>query len=194
METKSLHAPVIDERQFGMNPHKFSMWLFMVSIVMIFAGLTSAYIVRQGEGQWLEYTMPKVFYVSTAILLLSSFSLQWSYKAAKNENLKQHRLGVFITLGFGLAFLVGQMMSWQALVAQGVYFVGNPAGSFMYVLTGVHAFHLVSGIFVLIYLVVNSFRVLAKKDRLVKISICTTYWHFLDMLWLYLFVFLLLNH
>ena len=194
MKSESLQAPILDKRQFGMNPHKFSMWLFMVSIIMIFAGLTSAYIVRQGEGQWLEYTMPKVFYISTAILVLSSLSLHWAYNAAKKNKMKQHRIGVVSTLVLGLAFLVGQLMSWQALVAEGVYFVGNPAGSFMYVLTGVHAFHLVSGLLVLVYLVISSFRIKVREDLLLRVSICTTYWHFLDMLWVYLFVFLLLNH
>lgn len=178
----------------SMHPKKFALWLFIVTVVMIFAALTSAYIVRQSEGNWLEFSLPQSLYITSGIIFLSSVSMQWAYAAARKDNLNSLRVGMLITAVLGIAFLVGQLLSWEDLVAMDVYFVGNPAGSFIYVLTGLHAVHLVSGVIFLILVTINVFRYKVHSKNMDQLEMCATYWHFLDGLWLYLFLFLLLNH
>lgn len=175
----------------GLPTFKILLWLAMVSMVMMFAGLTSGYIVRQAEDNWVVFELPKIFYFSTGFIILSSISMQLAFMAVKNNNLAGLRTGLIVTLGLGLAFSFTQFTAWSELVNMGVYFTGNPSGSFLYVITGLHLAHLVGGI---IYLMVVSTRSLQgkyNKENYLPVELCTIYWHFLDGLWLYLFVFLL---
>jgi cytochrome c oxidase subunit III len=182
------------EQPISMHPKKFALWLFIVTIVMIFASLTSAYIVRQSEGNWLEFDLPSIFWYTSVMIILSSFTLHFAYISAKKDDLKSLRLGMIITCVLGLLFLIGQWYSWVALVDRDVYFVGNPAGSFLYVFTGLHAIHLISGVIFLIIVLISSFRYKVHSKNMDVMEMCVTYWHFLGGLWLYLFMFLLLNH
>ena len=145
------------EQPISMHPKKFALWLFIVTVVMIFASLTSAYIVRQSEGNWLEFDLPQIFWYSSGIIILSSLTLHWSYLSAKKDELSAVKTGMIITTILGVAFLVSQWYSWVALVDRDVYFVGNPAGSFLYVFTGLHAIHLISGVIFLIIVLISSF-------------------------------------
>jgi cytochrome c oxidase subunit III len=182
------------QQPMAMHPKKFATWLFIVSIVMIFAALSSAYMVRRAEGNWLEFELPAIFWINSAILLASSFTMHWAYFSAKKDSLNNLKLAMIVTVGLGLAFLVGQWYSWVALVDMKVFFVGNPSGSFLYVLTGLHAFHLITGLIFLFIILAASFQYKIHAKSMVRMEMCATYWHFLDILWLYLFVFLLVNH
>lgn len=178
----------------SMHPKKFALWLFIVSVVMIFASLTSAYIVREAEGNWLLFEMPQIIYYNTIIIVLSSVTMQWAYSAAKKDNLNNLRIGLIATTALGFAFLAGQYLAWGALVDNNVFFVGNPAGSFMYVLTGLHGVHLISGVIFLSLVLRAAFKYKVHSRNLLKVEMCTTYWHFLGGLWVYLFIFLAFNH
>jgi cytochrome c oxidase subunit III len=182
------------EQPISMHPKKFALWLFIVTVVMIFASLTSAYIVRQSEGNWLEFDLPSIFWYTSGIIVFSSITLHFAYLSARKDELSKLRLGMVITSVLGIAFLVGQWYSWAALVDRDVYFVGNPAGSFLYVFTGLHAIHLISGVIFLIIVLISSFRYKVHSKNMDVMEMCVTYWHFLGGLWLYLFMFLLLNH
>ncbi|GAB2498510.1 MAG: cytochrome oxidase subunit III [Cytophagales bacterium] len=182
------------EQPISMHPKKFALWLFMVTVVMLFAAWTSAYIVRQAEGNWLEYDLPQVFWITSGIVVLSSIALQWAYFSAKKDNFANLRTGMVLTVLLGIGFLVGQWYSWVALVDREVFFVGNPAGSFLYVITGMHALHLISGLIFLIIVLISTFRLKVHSQAMNTMEMATTYWHFLGGLWLYLFMFLLLNH
>jgi cytochrome c oxidase subunit 3 len=182
------------ERPLSMNPKKFALWLFIISIVMIFAALTSAYIVRQADGEWLVFDLPMEMYVTTGIILLSSVTMHWAYLAAKRDELTQVKIAITLTTILGIAFLVGQVLVWQALVDMRVFLVGNPSGSFLYILSGLHGLHLISGVIFLIIVLISTFNYKVHAKNLNQIQMCTTYWHFLDILWVYLFLFLLLNH
>lgn len=173
------------------NKWKFITWLFIISIIMLFASQTSAYLVRRAEGNWVEFTVPVIFYYSTAILVLSSIFLHMAYLAAKRDNFTSLKLFISAAFGFGLAFLVMQYYGWQDLQTQGVFLKGNPSGSFFYVLTGLHGFHLITGLFVLLFAFIAAFKTRINAKELNQIEVCNTYWHFLDLLWVYLFVFLL---
>ena len=180
----------------AMHPKKFALWLFIISIVMIFAAMTSAYIVRQGEGNWLVFNLPDVFWVNTAVILLSSLSMHLAYSAAKKDNINTLKIAMTLTTVLGVAFLIGQYLSWNELKVQHVIFSdpGTPAGSFVYVFTGLHGFHLVTGVIFLIIVLISAFRYKVHSRNMVQIEMCATYWHFLDGLWIYLFLFLLMNH
>lgn len=183
--------------QVGMNPKKFALWLFMVSVIMIFGALTSAYIVRQAEGNWLDFEMPAMFWITSALILASSVTMHWAYLSAKRDNHEMAKVAMVITVILGTGFLVGQWLGWNELVANGIYLVGRESsgvsGSFMYVISGLHGVHVISGVIFLAVVLVNVFRLKIHSKKLSQIEMCTTYWHFLDGLWLYLFVFLLLN-
>jgi cytochrome c oxidase subunit III len=184
-------------KPLSMHPKKFALWLFMVSVIMIFGAFTSAYIVRQAEGNWMDFPMPSMFWFTTAIILVSSGTMHWAYLAAKRDNIEMTKIAISITAILGVAFLVGQYMGWNELVSDGVHFVGRDgsavSGSFLYVISGVHGVHVISGVIFLLFMLVAVFRLKVHSRSLLQIEMCTTYWHFLDGLWLYLFVFLLLN-
>ncbi len=185
------------KRPMAMNPQKFALWLFIVSIVMIFAAMTSAYIVRRAEGNWLEVEIPLIMYISTGVILLSSITMHWAYLSAKRDNLQPLKTALLLTTLLGIIFIVTQFKSWETLKEAGVFFGGelsNPGGSFVYVLTGLHGFHLISGVVFLFVVLISAFGYKVHSKNLNLIEMSATYWHFLDALWIYLFVFLLLNH
>jgi len=181
------------DKPLAMHPKKFALWIFIASVIMIFAALTSAYIVRQSDGNWMMFDLPNTFWVTSAIILISSGTMHWAYLAAKKDNLEVTKIAISITSVLGLAFLVGQYIAWGDLVKRNVYFVGNPSGSFVYVLSGLHGMHIIGGVVFLLIVLVATFRYKVHSRSLAQMEMCATYWHFLDGLWLYLFVFLLLN-
>ena len=126
--------------------------------------------------------------------LLSSVFMYWAYLSARKDKLEQVKLALSITSVLGALFLIGQYMAWEQLVDAGVFFVGNPAGSFMYVFTGLHGVHLISGVVYLLYLLISSFKYKVHSKNMLNMEMCSTFWHFLGGLWIYLFIFLLLNH
>lgn len=162
------------------------------SIVMLFAGLTSGYIVRQAEGNWRFFELPSVFYVSSIIILMSSFTMQMAIRAVKKDDLSQVKTFLLITLGLGLAFVFSQFLGWNELVKNDVYFADKltPSGSFFYVITGLHLAHLAFGLLGLIITGSKSIRERYSSKNYLGISLCAIYWHFLGGLWIYLFVFL----
>lgn len=189
---KLVDTPV--EQPLSMHPKKFALWLFIVTVVMIFAAFTSAHIVRQADGDWLIYDIPSMLWYTSGIILLSSVFMQWAYIAAKKDKLEQVKIALTITTALGIVFLFGQLKAWDQLVDAGVFFVGNPAGSFMYIFTGIHGVHLISGVIYLIYMLISSFRYKVHSKNMLNMEMSATWWHFLGGLWIYLFIFLLLNH
>lgn len=185
----------VPEGPLSMHPKKFALWLFMVTVVMIFAAFTSAHIVRQAQGEWLIYDLPQQFLINTGIIALSSIFLHLAFRAAKKDNVKMLKPMVLIATLLGFGFLAGQWAAWGDLVSAGNHFVGgNVAPSFLYVITGVHAAHLIGGVIYLLYILISSFRYKVHSKNMLNMEMCTTFWHFLGGLWVYLYIFLLLNH
>lgn len=172
---------------------KILLWIGLAGIIMFFAALISGYIVRQAEGNWLVFELPSMFYVSSAIILTSSITLEIAKAAIKKDQTKKVYQFLLYTLGLGLLFVLFQFLGWNQLVSNNIHFSGgNPSESFFYALSGLHLAHLFFGV---VSLAVTSFK--AKKNRYsstnyLGISLCAIYWHFLDFLWLILFVFLAL--
>jgi cytochrome c oxidase subunit III len=172
--------------------YKILLWIAMVSMVMMFAGLTSGYIVKQSDSNWQVFQLPPIFYVSTALILLSSISMQWALASVRKDRIAQMRTGLIITLGLGLAFTFTQFTAWSILVREGIFFTGNPSGSFLYVLTGLHLAHLFGGIIYLMIVTTRSIQGRYHPGYYLPVELCATFWHFLDGLWVYLFIFLMM--
>ncbi|HKR05869.1 MAG TPA: cytochrome c oxidase subunit 3 [Bacteroidia bacterium] len=183
-----------DQTYTSIPSQKIFLWIAIVSIIMLFAGLTSGYIVRQAEGNWVHFELPKIFYLSTAFIVISSLFMQWALWSAKKNHRGNLLTGLIITLGLGLAFSFAQFLGWTKLVEMKVFFGGvtaNPSGSFLYVLTGLHLAHLAGGLIYLLFVITNSIRGKYNSEYSLPIQLCAIYWHFLDILWVYLFIFLL---
>lgn len=197
MENKELEEEQL-KPMIAVHPKKFLLWLFIVTIVMMFAAMTSAYLVRSTDGDWLKFDLPNTFLVSTAVIILSSITIQGAFWAAQNNNSKMLIAGMLVTVVLGISFLVLQYEGmFVDLVGQKVFLGGrysNPAGSFVYVLSLLHGFHLITGLIYLLIVLYSSVRGQVHSGNLLQIEMCTTYWHFLDLLWIYLFVFLQLNN
>jgi cytochrome c oxidase subunit 3 len=191
---KIVDLKIVEEpgKPLAMHPQKFGMWIFMASVFILFMALTSAYIVRQAEGNWVFFELPSLFYTTTVVIILSSVTMQLAYFAAKKDNLERVKILVTFTSILGLAFLIGQFLGWRELITNRIFLVGNPSGSFVYIITGLHGAHLISAVVFLLIVLYSTFKYKVHSKSLARIEMCTTYWHFLGGLWLYLFVFLIL--
>lgn len=173
------------------------LWISMISMAMIFAGLTSALVVRKAEGNWLQFDFPIWFYISTVLIIASSFTMNWAKNSIKKDNSDSARKGFNFTLILGLGFTLTQYLTWQVLYDKGVYFTGpgsNASGSFLYVLTLLHLLHLAGGVIALLITFYKFNKGEYTSKSLLGVELCAIFWHFLDFLWLYLFLFLLYNH
>ena len=185
------------ELGLGWHPKRVLLILLIFSIVMMFAAFTSGYIVRRDEGNWREFDLPMSLLFNSIIIALSSAAMQFAYFSAKHDEIKRANLSLLATIALGVVFLFGQMHSWSDLVAGHTFFGGadaNPSGSFVYVLMGVHAFHLVTGLIFVAVVLKRSLQYQVHSRATLSIGNATLYWHFLGGLWLYLYLFLLLNH
>lgn len=178
----------------SMHPQKFAMWLFLVTVVMVFISLSSAYIVKKSVGEWEYISFPPLFQVTSVLIVLSSVTMQVAYISAKRNNIRNIRMSLGATAVLAVAFVVGQYMAWGQLVDAGHYFVGNPASSFIYVFTGLHVVHLIGALVFLFIVLGKAFKYEVHSKSMVRIEMCATFWHFLGGLWLYLYLFLIFNN
>jgi len=198
IEAKKIKSIEDAQRPLSMHPNKFSLWLFMITVVMLFAAFTSAYLVRRDAGAWLEFDLPLIFLVNTLILVFSSITMHIAYLAAKKDELEKVKYAVLSTIFLGLLFMGLQMIgAWKSLMDINVFLGGkesNPAGSFVYVFFIVHVIHLVAGIGFLLFLYNQVVKFKVHSKNMLQMEMSTTFWHFLDLLWVYLYVFLLINN
>lgn len=173
--------------------NKNMLYIGIFSILMLFAGLTSAYVVAQGDGRWVEFELPYMFWISSGIILISSATMNWALISVKTNNYKNLKIALLITIFFGLAFCITQFLGWRELYLAGIVFSGNksnPGGSFIYLLSFVHLIHIVSGLLYLRVIYSKSIKNAYNANNYGGVRNSALYWHFLDALWIYLFVFL----
>ena len=173
------------------HPHKFTLWVAIASIVMMFAGLTSAYIVKGSQPGWTSIQVPKIFYYSTVVILLSSFTIQWALKSFKERKMQLYRRLITITAILGIVFIALQIIGFNQLWNDGVTFRGSGAGQFLYVIFGLHALHVLGGAIALLIMFFKAFSAKFRSYNPVPVEVASTYWHFVDLLWVYPFVFFL---
>ena len=179
----------MNQQKKKIHPHKFTMWVAIGSIVMMFAGLTSAFIVKSNQSSWVPVAIPTVFWISTAAILTSSLTVQMALRSFKQRAMGQYRLLIGATLLLGVAFVVMQWLGFQDLWAQKITFKGSGAGQFLYVIFGLHAIHVLGGIITLIVMFIKAFLGNTKLYSSVPVEVAAIYWHFVDILWIYLLVF-----
>ena len=181
--------------KFDSKPKKFVVWLFVVSSTIMFGGFTSYYIVfaaSKGKGHGL--VLPDAFIYSTAVLLLSSIFLFLSTKALRRGDRKSQQLFLWITLTLGLVFCYLQVQAWSSLFQSGAALINNNAAiSVIYVVSGMHLLHIFGGLFFIMSSLIGSYKGISEDKALYRQEITSIFWHFIDILWIYLYVFLLLN-
>ncbi len=183
---------VSEKQRQKMHPHKFTLWVAIGSIVMMFAGLTSAFIVKSNQTNWNTVTLPKAFWISTVVILISSLTLQMALRSFKQREMSKYRSLIGITLILGAAFVAFQWIGFQGLWAQNITFKGAGAGQFLYVIFGLHTLHVIGGIITLLVMFIKAFIGKVKLYSSVPVEVMAIYWHFVDILWIYLLLFFLI--
>jgi cytochrome c oxidase subunit 3 len=174
------------------HPHKFTLWVAMGAIVMMFAALTSAYIVKKNQSSWLEFDLPGIFWYSTVAILASSLTIHLAIKAFKAREMGRYRTLITLTVGLGLLFVALQVMGFIGLENRNIALTGvksNSAASFLFVITGLHLVHVLGGVIALLVIFIRAYSVKIKNYNSLPIELMGTYWHFVDALWIYLFIF-----
>ena len=174
----------------GAAPASIAVWLLVGAVTILFAAFTSTYLARRGEADWAIGPLPGALYASTGLLILSSLVLEWARRQGGRGRLEPLRTGLLVATVLGTGFLAAQIVAWRQLSALGVFLATNPHSSFFYLLTGAHAVHVTGGLFGLIYALTQAHQAPTAGDALRSADPATTFWHFLDGLWVYLFVIL----
>ena len=178
---------VVDSR------YRVGAWVIVASVTMLFTGLSSAYIVRAASApDWQVLSMPKVLWLSTVLIFLSSVTFEAARRGLRNSLTAVYSRWLSLTGALGLGFLALQLSAWRQLSSQGIYLASNPHSSFFYLLTAVHGLHLVVGLLALLFLLIRAARTKGADSgkQLAITEGVVVYWHFMDFLWLYLFVLL----
>lgn len=182
----------VTQQRNRIHPHKFTLWVGIGSIVMMFAGLTSAYIVKRNQANWISYDLPLAFWYSTAVIVLSSITVHLAAKSFKERAMARYRKQMLGTLLLGVLFIILQVIGFQALWSKGITLQANVSFSFLYVIVGLHALHVIGGVVALIVMALNSFSKKTRNYSSVPVELISTYWHFVDLLWIYLLLFLIM--
>ncbi len=183
---------VMTEQRKKIHPHKFTLWIAIGSITMMFAGLTSAYIIKRNQPNWLEFDLPAVFYYSTAAIIVSSITVWQAVKAFREKEMAKYRQFLIATFVLGIVFVCLQITGFVQLWRQGITLTKNVSISFLYPIIGLHALHVTGGIVALAIMFLKAFSTRRKTYSAVPIEMMSTYWHFVDLLWIYLLIFLLM--
>jgi cytochrome c oxidase subunit 3 len=188
-------AKVQQEDKVNLGAKKFNMWLFLFTSFMLFAALSSGFIVYSGgKGHGLNYILPNAFKFSTAVIIISSGTLFLASRAAKQLEFAKQRLYLWLTFVLGIAFFCIQLYAWHIMVTDGIYFSNpNASLSFVYVFTGLHLLHIIAGLIVVLVAIVGAYKKLPQVRNEYRMEMTSIFWHFLDIIWIYLYVFLLLN-
>jgi cytochrome c oxidase subunit III len=203
------HDSTFPDFQASANRYRIGTLVALASILMMFTALSSAYIVRAASSNdWQRLAMPRILLLSTLLILVSSGTLEAARRKLKQSSENMHRRWLLVTVALGLGFLASQLLAWRQLARQGIYVASNPHSSFFYLLTATHGVHLMGGLVAVIYLAIRMSRTgrtrhtagmgarevneFAVAKRQAATDAVTLYWHFMDLLWVYLFLLLFL--
>lgn len=185
-------SAIVNEAPKRIHPHKFTLWVAMGSIIMMFAGLTSAYIVKKNQSSWLEFDLPVFFIYSTLVIIASSLTVHLAAKAFKAREMARYRTLITVTALLGVVFMALQVLGFMDLEARNIALTGaksNSAASFLLVITGLHMLHVLGGVIALLVMFIKAYVSSVKNYSSLSIELVGTYWHFVDILWIYLFIF-----
>lgn len=172
---------------------KMMLWFAIISLSMAFAGLTSAYVVSAERPDWIvDYTIPTAFYISLAVIILSSVTVHFAKVNIQKENNKKGMYLLLTTFVLGIVFIILQFVGFKEFVSNGFYFTGSESNittSYIYLIVLLHVVHIVGGLLALLLVIYNHFKLKYKNGRTLGIEQAATFWHFVDGLWIYLFLF-----
>ncbi|WP_026897070.1 cytochrome c oxidase subunit 3 [Daejeonella oryzae] len=188
----------ISSEQYKQNlkAKKFLIWLFIISSFMMFAALTSGFIVYTAGSaeRGLKTILPQAFKYSSAVIIISSITMHLAYLSGKRLQFSKQKLYLIITISLGFLFTYFQFSAWQTLTEQGVFFVNyNASQSFVYIFSGAHLVHILAGIIMLFFALAGVYQNIPQVRNIFRLEVSSIFWHFIDILWIYLYVFLLLN-
>lgn len=178
---------------FPISKGQLGIWILLTAVIMLFAGLTSAYIVLRGLPTWQNIALPSLLLPNTAVLILSSFTIELSKGALRKNQFQAMKTWLALSGVLGLIFITGQLAAWRQLVHAGVYLPSTLQSSFFYVLTGLHGLHLLGGIAGLSFVLFKALRNRLTVFNHEPLKLCATYWHVMDAIWVYLVLLLLLS-
>lgn len=189
-----VHKPLISKASIIAARYRMGMWVALAAILMMFTSLTSAYIVRAASSNdWQPIGMPRVLLLSTAFIVISSVSIEIARRKLKSAQQDSYKRWLLVTTALGVGFLGSQLLAWRQLVRQGIFVSSNPHSSFFYLLTATHGVHLLGGLLALTYLLVRTTKLQGNQVQSgpqAAAGAVTLYWHFMDALWIYLFLLL----
>jgi len=189
-------AQIQQEDRVNLGAKKFSMWIFIFTSFMFFAALSSGFIVYSGgRGHGLDVIMPRAFLYSTLVIIASSVTLFIASRAAKQLQFARQRLFLWLTFSLGIAFFAVQIYACYVLTYKmGIYFTdSNASHTFIFVFCGMHLIHIIAALLVVLNTIISTYRNIPQVRNLFKMEMTSIFWHFLDIIWIYLYVFLLLN-
>ncbi|TAM81393.1 MAG: hypothetical protein EPN47_11560 [Acidobacteria bacterium] len=177
-----------------LGAYRIAIWIAIASISMIFLALTVVMVERAVEStDWVHTAVPHLLYFNTLVLVTSSLTLELSRRALKLDAPARFSAWLYVTTALGITFIGGQFVAWRELAAQGIYITTNPSSSFLYLLTAAHGLHLLGGILALLYLVLRRHRIVINPRKRIAVDITAIYWHFMDGLWIYLLILLVIK-
>lgn len=182
---------MIMQQKKRIHPHKFTLWVAIASMLMMFAGFTSAYIVKRNQANWFSFELPLVLWYSTAVIIASSITMWLAEKRFKERQMKAYRGLITTTFLLGLLFVALQITGFVTLSRGGLPLQKNVSVSFLYIIVGVHAVHVLGGIIALIVMLIKVYSTRIRNYDAVPVEVMSTYWHFVDFLWIYLLIFLM---
>jgi cytochrome c oxidase subunit III len=182
----------VNEQRKKIHPHKFTLWVALASIVMMFAGLTSAYVVKRDAAGWTTFDVPKAFWYSTATILLSSLTMQIALRSFKEREMLRYRKFLTATTILGIGFMLLQWTGFREIWHAGITLHGSGGGQFLYVIAGLHLAHVLGGVVALVAMLARVFVSKVRSYNAVPVELMATYWHFVDLLWVYLLIFFVL--
>ena len=189
MEGQTLEQEYVAAKKKSAKP---MLWVAMISIVMFFAGLTSAYVISMKRDDWVSFDLPQAFYISTALIILSSFTLLLSQRFLKQDKRQISIILLLITFALGVAFVWQQYVGFNQLKSIGLFFTGpesTVSTSFIIGISFMHVLHILAGIIVLLVVIYNHFKYKYKPKDMLGFELGAIFWHFVDVLWIYLFFF-----
>ncbi|TNJ41931.1 heme-copper oxidase subunit III [Tamlana fucoidanivorans] len=173
---------------------KMMLWFGIISLVMSFAGWTSAFVVSSSRPDWLkDFELPQAFLISTILIVLSSITFVLAKRALKTNNHKATSLWLVVTFVLGLGFIVNQFSGFQQIIDLGYNFTGptsNVTMSYIYLIAMAHILHVIAGMVCLVVVIYNHFKQKYSASNMLGVDLAATFWHFIDILWVYLFLFL----
>lgn len=185
LEVGHLESPAVGERP-RIEPAKIGLGVFLAVVGSLFSLFISAYFMRVGSSEWWSTPLPRQLWLNTAILILSSVSLEWARSEAEQDRGDTMRIAVYAAFALAILFLAGQILAWRELTADGYGLAGNPASSFFYVITGLHGLHIVGGLWALGRTMIRSGGGVVTPGVRLGVELCAIYWHFMLVVWLIL--------